>query len=1709
MTYPFIYFGAGGAEQCGGVTPSNHLANAAYAGDLVSTAGDASGRATMFYKRQSDGNKEKFTIFATFRRSTLGRDSVTDKISAIMAPEGLVDTSSVCSLLFLSNDKISFRNAWDDGTTVKWITKNRFVDVDSFYNIIVSVNGKNSCRIWSNGKELTLDRSVQTVPVPDLVNASRWNDSRYDLSVGGCINLKKPFAEVSPVNPEWPFRGEMVIAGLLDGVAMENPNSLGFFDEKTQEWVPTIPNMVSEVGNSFLLVGRDKVVKDAYRHYMIDGKPAELNAVSPNKDPIGMAIQASYKNVPDFPDIMSPLLGDNRLLSPGGYLRTTKHTFSADGRLLSQPDPFGVDAGGNPNGGTHPDGHIATLVFPNSPDKGMSYVKYVGDNTKQLVVPHNLGRKPEMVMIYRAKSGGAAAGTQFPHIWVKDQTGCTSVINDITGGYVDNVDNKAGQFLQAKMDDTNIYIDKWLDPASQPSSFVGTTSTKGHHHDSVIFTVGAVTYMLVCEWEQADNANAAVTTLFQIATDGTVTSLESKSHPRITAMEYFTLGGEHYVLLNQRATAPATNSVAGRLIIYQINTATKKFGTSWTSPADKDFLKADLFIDGSKAVLTLGTDNKSATAAHKDAVCYDFDEASGFHNARNVAILNQNPVFKSFLVGTERYGVTVANDLPSSSYWDSASSQGVSVFKFTKWQTGSRTWSAFIPDMEFGSPKVAQNIDVLNHNGRIYLAVPANICRFEMFNAAAERGVYLYEFEIAKMRIKALDVIYQSGASFGYFFTKGGKAYLGVAGRSAYSGTDTGDQVAFPSSMVYRISDDGNSLIVNQRLGSGDHISFKTGEHSNGKLFGCLAQIGAGLISDVKSTMFWWDDDLGGFKSHAFSSNMLNQTGVEYLVAAYYNSDSVTIDRVGSSAWRTFIPGMTHTWVDDGERYFAIHTQVRNLGVTITAAEINKHARMIVYQYCKYRGTLIPIQEEQVMTDSRAQVYEHGGDTWMATSGYRKLDVPNLVADAVCQIWKWNKKTRKFDKHQGLTNAGAPGKPVVFNGALYLTFFNTVDNTGSGWYPALWKWNETSKVFENLTAAVTTQAHIFYTGSMFVKNGKLWFVGLGKWMASSATVSAVCLFEVNPATGVFTLVQNASFNTVVEYWGYTHEVAGHTMLAYGADISSIQTKFGLFRFNTATERFEDFYAAYTVDNTANPVVNYIEYNGRHLFFYPAYTGTVTGLDNCGATTIIEYDAATDKAYAANTFYTQGMIQIVPFQEDGALKAATMFYYDPPHRGTPLTNADAYAYCHSNIAKFNDKTNTFTGAWQNNNNFANTDFTMWISNKEGQKHYGPDYYYDITGSQVRQHYLFNGTPLSGSTGNATKEGGVTSALYAPKIQERGTGFFISSDKWMGGFELDERTGNPFASKMIHGGGMLATHGSHLNKVPKFNDNIKQPGKEKANIVVSVGGSVAQVSSGQTGFFATPHIIPGYGSKQTKNLIVEFTLTIVPASHFAFGFTTFEDKDFSNAAIRVVAPKAGGTGIISNTTDFASGDIATFVFNYVDRTITLFNNGVKDVSKAMPSGYMCAFVDGYEAVTTGSSIWTWVNMGRSRFEFPQPDAFAPRADILKESYTVVNGKSFFDEGIVQFTNQAVGVSIPVKTKFSPDLVLVFDEAFTRKHRWFYRGWGDNNYYSGQDFNGALNTVRNGATDGFNWGDDGFEIRKNADAAWGSTDKVHYLV
>jgi hypothetical protein len=96
---------------------------------------------------------------------------------------------------------------------------------------------------------------------------------------------------------------------------------------------------------------------------------------------------------------------------------------------------------------------------------------------------------------------------------------------------------------------------------------------------------------------------------------------------------------------------------------------------------------------------------------------------------------------------------------------------------------------------------------------------------------------------------------------------------------------------------------------------------------------------------------------------------------------------------------------------------------------------------------------------------------------------------------------------------------------------------------------------------------------------MFVKNGKLWFVGLGKWMASSATVSAVCLFEVNPATGVFTLVQNASFNTVVDYWGYTHEVAGHTMLAYGADNSSIQTKFGLFRFNTATERFEDFCGA--------------------------------------------------------------------------------------------------------------------------------------------------------------------------------------------------------------------------------------------------------------------------------------------------------------------------------------------------------------------------------------------------------------------------------------------------------------------------------------------------------------------------------------------------
>lgn len=78
MTYPFVYFGAGGAEQCGGVGPSNYLANGPYANNMKSVIGDASTRNMIFLKRQTEGNKEKFTLFASFRRATLARDSVSD-----------------------------------------------------------------------------------------------------------------------------------------------------------------------------------------------------------------------------------------------------------------------------------------------------------------------------------------------------------------------------------------------------------------------------------------------------------------------------------------------------------------------------------------------------------------------------------------------------------------------------------------------------------------------------------------------------------------------------------------------------------------------------------------------------------------------------------------------------------------------------------------------------------------------------------------------------------------------------------------------------------------------------------------------------------------------------------------------------------------------------------------------------------------------------------------------------------------------------------------------------------------------------------------------------------------------------------------------------------------------------------------------------------------------------------------------------------------------------------------------------------------------------------------------------------------------------------------------------------------------------------------------------------------------------------------------
>ncbi len=1706
MTYPFVYYGAGGAQQCGDIGPSNYMANGAYANNMKSVVCDSGMRSNIFTKRQSEGNKEKFTLFTTFRRSVLARDSVTDKYSGLICVEPVTIGSAFTYLVINNNDQLRFGNAFSTGEIVWYVSNEKLVDTEGFYSVIFAVDGKNSAQCWINGKLITLKRTVDQVLPAAIPLLTYWNDSRSDIFVGGLKGLK----DVQMAgNNDWGFRGEMCIAGLLDGVYLDTPNSLGFFDDRTNSWVPTIPDMMPFRGNSFCLVGRDKIVKDAYRHYMIGGIPNELNAVSPNKDPIGMVLQASYESVPDNPDLFTPLFGDDVALSLHGFRRTAKATWSADGRVLTQTDPYGKQANGNTNSLVHESGTAASLVFPNSPDKGMQFMKYTGTGN-EIAIPHSFGKKPDLVMI--AKVGAAQVGhtgtAELPYVWIRDggdENGIFGAYNATIPHYKNATYNP--HILSQKTDANNIYIAGFTDPATTPNTEFSTSSGAGRNHGSVIFTIGSTTYMAVTEYSlktSAEPQTGGGIYLYRVNADNTVTLLDSKAHPTVAFVQYFTLGSDHYILVNANSTNPPVNSYYGKAIIYQINTATNKLGTKWETADLRATAKAEIFIDGSKAVITAATIDYSGYTDSRKAHVFDFDSTSGFHNRRDVPHLDGRRGFSTFLVGTERYGVSTENAVSYSNY-NSATAIGLTKVKVCKWQTGSRTWGSFIDDMEFVCPQRPEFTYVFTNNGRIYMALSGSKQRFTMFDEHESRGVYLYEFEVAKLRFKYLDFVTQNGAWYTTGFEKDGKAYIAVSAREVYNNPNA----TYSTSILYRLSDNGDYLVNVMDLGITDGCILNAGVNASGKLIACVSSLGnVHLTADNVSWMMEWNPDAGYFTSKKkFTGNIVNQAGVEYFVMAFTNTENVNVERVGSMGFRTFCPAMTHTFVEDGVRYFVIATQIANLAPA-TDADYDNYGKILTYQYLPHRGTLVPVDDTSGnQSDSSTQVFEHDGNRYMLVGGVLKDYAFVSAITRSPKLYIWSKAKRTWSLQQTFPGQGCPGAPAVHDGELYVTFANRYYNSTHNHYPALWKFNATNKVFEGLTASRTDQKHGFQHHGLFSKNGKLWCVAAALWYPFNATTNYLMLFEVNPSTGVYTLVQNIEHDADCRKYCHLHYWDGETMVSVGLVLNSSNKRFGLYIVDTGTSRLVKVYDQMTVDGTANPIVNHIKFEGKHYFFFPAYNGTSPAAARyCGASTVLQYEPSDKTASVVNTFYSAGLIQLLPFEESGKLKLFTGYYFDVD-RQDMTTNRTSYGNCHSNISVYNTKYQTIEAAWHNKdyNLLSNQqDFAMWIPNKEHGSNYGPDYYYDVSSGRSRHRYLFSNTALSGSAGNVFQEGNVLKPLYAPENQSRGYGLFVASDKWLAGFDQDIRTGNQFLSSPIHSGGWLATTSSPFNHAIKFSNNMKQAGKQNLDFVSAIAGYSLSIPVNTTGFASTPYVIPGWGSNQKDTLQMEITFTVQLGS-VACGFATFADKTFSNSPMRMVMPRSAG-GIVSNTWDIKSGDTVTFTFNYVTRKITAFLNGGSEIAKDMPENFMCFYVDQFQAATT-SGVWYSMYTGQNWFSFPQPGALAMTAENIKQAYPIVRSKRFFDEGVTQLPAPAYSI-LEVTTEFSPDLVLIFDEGHARKHRWFYRGWGDNNFYSVQDFNGSLNTVLAGGTSGFTWNDNGFTMRKNSDVSWSGNEKIHYL-
>lgn len=84
----------------------------------------------------------------------------------------------------------------------------------------------------------------------------------------------------------------------------------------------------------------------------------------------------------------------------------------------------------------------------------------------------------------------------------------------------------------------------------------------------------------------------------------------------------------------------------------------------------------------------------------------------------------------------------------------------------------------------------------------------------------------------------------------------------------------------------------------------------------------------------------------------------------------------------------------------------------------------------------------------------------------MVVSGVGKDWANVSTVDRFPKMYVWNKAKRVWGLKQTFPGQGSPMKPCEHGGSLYLGFINRVYGASFNHFPALWKFNDTSKVFE-------------------------------------------------------------------------------------------------------------------------------------------------------------------------------------------------------------------------------------------------------------------------------------------------------------------------------------------------------------------------------------------------------------------------------------------------------------------------------------------------------------------------------------------------------------------------------------------------------------------------------------------------------------------